>query len=259
MHIAIECHACFEWLFPVLEAFRKSWPDVDVDIRPGLAFDALPALPLLDEQLGPAWRQADELIFECADGYRAAVPVSRFLAHQAFFAVSRVDTDFAIDKPVGSATVRTALAPAYLVWENMDDALVRSEGDWGWPYQVVGVTIAEHAAERYARMAPPADASESATRGFAVFRRYCSRCHAINGEGGAVGPELNYPASVSEYIEPSWLRRWVDAPQTVRRGTPMPGLPEGIPERDAALDDVLAYLNAMAQRKLGPDPASGAH
>ena len=44
MHIAIECHACFEWLLPVLEQFRKAWPEVDVDIRPGLAFDALPAL-----------------------------------------------------------------------------------------------------------------------------------------------------------------------------------------------------------------------
>ncbi len=44
LHIAIECHACFEWLFPVLEKFRKKWPDVDVDIRPGLAFDAMPAL-----------------------------------------------------------------------------------------------------------------------------------------------------------------------------------------------------------------------
>lgn len=44
LHIAIECHACFEWLFPVLEAFRKAWPEVDVDIRAGLAFDALPAL-----------------------------------------------------------------------------------------------------------------------------------------------------------------------------------------------------------------------
>jgi LysR family transcriptional regulator, regulator for metE and metH len=44
LHIAIECHACFEWLFPVLELFRRAWPDVDVDIRPGLAFDALPAL-----------------------------------------------------------------------------------------------------------------------------------------------------------------------------------------------------------------------
>ena len=30
--------------FPALEKFRKHWPDVDVDIRPGLAFDALPAL-----------------------------------------------------------------------------------------------------------------------------------------------------------------------------------------------------------------------
>lgn len=44
LHIAIECHACFEWLFPVLEEFRKAWPDVDVDIRPGLSFDALPAM-----------------------------------------------------------------------------------------------------------------------------------------------------------------------------------------------------------------------
>jgi len=44
LHIAIECHACFEWLFPVLEEFRKAWPDVDVDIRAGLSFDALTAL-----------------------------------------------------------------------------------------------------------------------------------------------------------------------------------------------------------------------
>lgn len=51
LHIAIECHACFEWLFPVLELFRKNWPDVDVDIRPGLAFDALPALMKEDVDL----------------------------------------------------------------------------------------------------------------------------------------------------------------------------------------------------------------
>jgi len=51
LHIAIECHACFEWLFPVLEHFRKDWPDVDVDIRPGLAFDALPALMKEDVDL----------------------------------------------------------------------------------------------------------------------------------------------------------------------------------------------------------------
>ncbi|MFV0385412.1 LysR family transcriptional regulator [Paracoccus sp. (in: a-proteobacteria)] len=44
LHIAMECHACFDWLLPVLDLFRRAWPDVDVDIRQGLAFSALPAL-----------------------------------------------------------------------------------------------------------------------------------------------------------------------------------------------------------------------
>ncbi|CAN1514379.1 LysR Transcriptional regulator [Paracoccaceae bacterium] len=44
LHIAIECHACFDWLFPVLEMFRHAWPEVDVDIRAGLAFEAMSAL-----------------------------------------------------------------------------------------------------------------------------------------------------------------------------------------------------------------------
>lgn len=44
LFIAIECHACFEWLLPVLEKFRLKWPEVDVDIRLGASFAALPAL-----------------------------------------------------------------------------------------------------------------------------------------------------------------------------------------------------------------------
>ena len=44
LHIAMECHACFDWLFPVLHQFREAWPDVDIDIRQRLAFGALPAL-----------------------------------------------------------------------------------------------------------------------------------------------------------------------------------------------------------------------
>lgn len=44
LHIAIECHACFDWLFPVLDKLRHAWPDVDLDIRQRLAFDAIEAL-----------------------------------------------------------------------------------------------------------------------------------------------------------------------------------------------------------------------
>lgn len=44
LHIAIECHACFEWLLPVLEEYRQKWPQVEVDIRVGVSFDPIPAL-----------------------------------------------------------------------------------------------------------------------------------------------------------------------------------------------------------------------
>ncbi|MEX2644213.1 MAG: LysR family transcriptional regulator [Acetobacterales bacterium] len=51
LYIAIECHACFEWLLPVLDRFRRDWPEVEVDIRVGLSFDALPALQRGDVDL----------------------------------------------------------------------------------------------------------------------------------------------------------------------------------------------------------------
>lgn len=44
LHIALECHACYDWLLPVLDQFRRAWPEVELDIRARLAFGALPAL-----------------------------------------------------------------------------------------------------------------------------------------------------------------------------------------------------------------------
>ncbi len=44
LHLAIECHACFEWLAPVLSRYRQQWPQIEVDIRIGVSFEALPAL-----------------------------------------------------------------------------------------------------------------------------------------------------------------------------------------------------------------------
>ncbi len=44
LFLAIECHACFEWLFPVLTLFRDHHSNVDIDIKPGLAFTAIKAL-----------------------------------------------------------------------------------------------------------------------------------------------------------------------------------------------------------------------
>jgi len=51
LHIAIECHACFEWLLPVLDEYRQKWPQVEVDIRVGVSFDPVPALQKGDVDL----------------------------------------------------------------------------------------------------------------------------------------------------------------------------------------------------------------
>lgn len=51
LHIALECHACFDWLLPVLDQFRRAFPEVDLDIRARLAFAALPALEREDVDL----------------------------------------------------------------------------------------------------------------------------------------------------------------------------------------------------------------
>ena len=42
--MAIECHSCFEWLLPAIDAYRQQWRDVELDISGGFNFEPLPAL-----------------------------------------------------------------------------------------------------------------------------------------------------------------------------------------------------------------------
>lgn len=44
LHLAIECHSCFQWLMPALDAFRSQWPDVALDLSAAFSFAPLPAL-----------------------------------------------------------------------------------------------------------------------------------------------------------------------------------------------------------------------
>ncbi|WP_455922722.1 LysR substrate-binding domain-containing protein [Pseudomonas putida] len=44
LHIAIECHSCYQWLMPAVDEFRSAWPAVELDLVSGLSFTPLPAL-----------------------------------------------------------------------------------------------------------------------------------------------------------------------------------------------------------------------
>lgn len=44
LHMAIECHSCFQWLMPTVDYFRNHWPEIEIDIPSGHHFDPLQGL-----------------------------------------------------------------------------------------------------------------------------------------------------------------------------------------------------------------------
>lgn len=41
LRIAVECHTCFDWLMPAMDAFRENWPEVELDLVSGFHPDPL--------------------------------------------------------------------------------------------------------------------------------------------------------------------------------------------------------------------------
>lgn len=48
LRIAVECHTCFEWLMPAMDAYRQNWPEVELDLVSG--FHANPLVLLRDDK-----------------------------------------------------------------------------------------------------------------------------------------------------------------------------------------------------------------
>ena len=44
LRVVLECHTCFDWLMPVMDDFRRRWPEVEVDLVAGFHSDPLELL-----------------------------------------------------------------------------------------------------------------------------------------------------------------------------------------------------------------------
>jgi mono/diheme cytochrome c family protein len=127
-----------------------------------------------------------------------------------------------------------------LIWKKPEQGNLESHPR---PWQLVTIEMARFDAV-FPRTSPGA-APEPAQKGYALFRDRCVRCHAMNRQGGHVGPDLNVPRNILEYRPEAQVRAYIKNPLAFRYGN-MPAHPD---LTDADLDALIAYFRAMKDRK----------
>ncbi|NIV41932.1 MAG: c-type cytochrome [Candidatus Dadabacteria bacterium] len=193
-----------------------------------------------------------DLYITCTDGYKPSIPVTKFLTYESYFAFNTPgQTKFnLINKNQSNELVD--LKPFYLIWDNIKYPELKKLGAYDFPYQIESVDLISFT-QKFPNMSPPQNSSDQVNRGFVSYRKYCSTCHTINGEGGSKAVELNYPVNVTEYFNNKWLRKWIDDPASIRYGTKMPKLNPALDNRDNVIDDIIKYLSTMKNKKINPE------
>ncbi len=139
-------------------------------------------------------------------------------------------------QPLRENGTSSTLAPSYTVWVSPPGG----PDEYPWPYQMVAVELVS-SSDALTGLDP--DASKP---GLGLFVAHCLKCHAMNGVGGTLGPELNSPCSVTEYWNARLLSRFIANASGIRTGTRMPGF-DTLAEKDIV--GIVDYLRYMAGHK----------
>jgi cytochrome c2 len=179
------------------------------------------------------------IIFECIDGYKPEMPLELFLKTKSFLAFKDVDAPKGSnwEKIVKDGNEMNA-DPFYLVYTSVPT----DDQEYKWPYNVIKFRL--ESKNKNIQVLQPKD-NDEVMKGFALYEKQCITCHAINGIGGEMGPELNYPKSVTEYWKESELVDYIVNPASFRHKVKMPTL--GITKQES--QEIVDYLKYMSEHK----------
>ena len=184
-----------------------------------------------------------DFVLRAKDGYAVPLPGAQVMEPGGYIAFR--DLDAPAWEPIGPQHANPG--PFYVVWKEKAQASLETHPR---PWQLASIEISPF--EKTYPHVVPTGGDAKAMHGFALFRGQCFKCHAMNQEGGHVGPELNVPQSIVEYRPEAQIRAYIRNPLTFRYGN-MPAHPM-LTEGD--LDDLIAYFQAMKALKHDPKDAA---
>lgn len=119
LKIALECHTCFDWLMPVMDEFRRRWPEVEVDLVAGFHPNPLDLLSegKADLVIGSRPRRAGRFHVEPLFSYEivAVMPMEHRLRARRRVEAADLEGETLITYPVPEHRIdiiREVLAPA---------------------------------------------------------------------------------------------------------------------------------------------------
>lgn len=179
------------------------------------------------------------IVFECIDGYKPEMPLELFLNAKPFLAYKDVDApkDSNWETIINNGNEMNA-DPFYLVYTSVS----ADNEEYKWPYNVIKF----HLESKNKNIALKPKGNEKAMKGFVLYKKYCIICHSINGIGGEMGPELNYPKNVTEYWKETELVDYIVNPASFRHKVKMPTL--GVTKQQS--QEIVDYLKYMSKKKV---------
>ena len=226
-------------------------------------FLACPLAALLAEGFGESTDvlATREFFLHALDGYVKPASGAQLVSQGGYLAFADAELTDASEQPfqpLWEPIDRRQVDPGpfYMVWQGVspDEA-----ENWPWPYQLARIEISS-VERQYPRTVPTGQPADSpAVEGYALFSRLCISCHAMNGQGGRVGPDLNVPRSIVEYRPKAQIVAFIRNPESFRYSS----MPAHLHLSAAELESIVAYFEVMKGQKFDPGsgrgPHSGAH
>lgn len=213
----------------------------DVEYRKNKDFRAFIFNDILESIYGDDLQSADwtSISFTALDGYNAVMDLHKFDSPSSYLVFE--DEGYENWEPLPDHGTETA-GPFYLVWKEQEQV---PKNGFSWPWGIKEIALVK-LSEEYTFATPDSLQSSLVLNGYTKYMSRCNSCHALNGQGGQIGPDLNDPMNILDYRSEEMVRAFITEPSRFRKGR----MPDFKDLTTGEVDELIAYLYYIKNKEI---------